>query len=239
MSLIFSLRTCIHVPFPTPLIYGRSISSTHKLFNEQKRRPKGPPTNFEIKHRFVKIFDPETQALTDSRPLTSVIESIDQRMEFVQLIRVEPDPVVKIMNKHDVYEKSKARKAKSTKSITKEIQMTWETAAGDLAHKLGKVRDALEEGSRVDIAFTTKKGRSPPSRPEMIGRIDEIVTQFADISTVRSPVKFQHGTTIIFLQGTATNSSPETTPNLGGSGPLKESKYRLRAARQRELETSK
>lgn len=244
MSLVFSLRAFIRGPLP-PSIYGRSISSTHRLFdeqkrNEQKRGPKGPLTNFDIKHRRVRLVDPETRLLTEPRTLRSIMESIDQRMEFVQLVRAEPEPVVKVMNKRDVYERSKSQKPKSTKSLTKEVQMTWETAAGDLAHKLGKVRDALEEGSRVDVVFTTKKGRSPPSRPEMLVRVDEIVAQHADISTVRSPVDFQQGTAIIFLQGKGTNCSPQTTPNPGKSGTPKESKYRLRAARQREmLATSK
>lgn len=112
--------------------------------------------------------------------------------------------------------------------------MTWETAAGDLAHKLEKVREALEEGSRVDVVFTTKKGRSPPSRPEMVGRVNEILKQVAEISTVRKPVEFQQDTAIIFLQSTNPIPAPQIT-SPGTSAP-KESKYRLRSARQRERE---
>ncbi|KAG5639146.1 hypothetical protein H0H81_006405 [Sphagnurus paluster] len=173
-----------------------------------------PPRDEEIEHRMVQLVDPETGRLMDPMPLSTLLASLDRRKQFVELVSLKPAPLVKIFSKAEVTQReheaeSKARAA-ARRVAQKEIQMTWSAAPGDLEHKLGKVRQELEVGARVDLVFTRKKNQAPLKMDEMKERAQEVVDSLADISKEWKEREVHQNMTAIFLQGTGEPPAPLT-----------------------------
>ena len=143
------------------------------------RRPK----NEDIKYSHVQVVNSEGK-LDPPRPLTAILASIERKDYFVQLV-TDDQPIVKIMNRKEMYEKSKAlkkaKKAAERSSEEKEIQMTWGVAIGDLSHKISKVREELEKRNRVNLIFAPKKGQPVPSPNERNEKMNEILEMLKDI----------------------------------------------------------
>ena len=90
-----------------------------------------------------------------------VLRMIDRKVEFIeQLDVVDGVPVCKIMNKKDAREAVKARKKqKQPSAVTKYLELNWAIDKNDLAHRLGKLREFLEQGKRVEVLLLKKKKR--------------------------------------------------------------------------------
>ncbi|KAJ7638394.1 hypothetical protein FB45DRAFT_1023189 [Roridomyces roridus] len=138
--------------------------------------------------------------------LRDLLERIDHRNQWVELVAQEP-PVVKIIDKKarlalQKQAKEKAREV-ARKNMVKEVQLTWMSEAGDLQHKLTRARAYLEMGARVDIVFSPKpKVTNPPPHVQR-EKIGEIVETLADVSTEFKPVEWRRGMAIVSLKGTA------------------------------------
>lgn len=91
--------------------------------------------------------------------------------------------------------------------------MTWYSSEADVETKLGKMREDLEKGYKVDLVIMSKKGMRPPSLEDMKGRVQEFVAHFSDIAKEWKERDFTKATAVIYLQGTATPSveAKETT----------------------------
>jgi len=164
------------------------------------------PRDEDIQHRIVQLVDPETGRLTEPIPLRSILADLDRRTKYVELVSSTPAPLVKIFDKlaesrRSAEAQQKARAA-ARKAIQKEVQLTWNAAPGDLAHKLEKVRQELERGVRVDLVFAKKKNQALIPLEEMQARAQEIIDSLADVSKEWKDRDVRASMTAIFLQGT-------------------------------------
>jgi translation initiation factor IF-3 len=88
------------------------------------------------------------------------LSSYSTKTHYLHLVSSNP-PIVKLIEKKAQQEKTvmqeKKAKAKRARVMeTSEVQITWESAKGDLMHKIALVRGILERGDRVEIAFIHK-----------------------------------------------------------------------------------
>lgn len=108
------------------------------------------------------------------------------RKYAVELVASKPEAVVKLVDLQEEYRRLKdehKKKREGPKAVEeKEVQMTWGVAAADLEHKLRKVREALDEGDRVAIAFSRKKGQVVLKREEMQMKMQELVDKLEPIA---------------------------------------------------------
>lgn len=180
------------------------------------------PQNKEIQHRVVQLVDPETGRLHPPTLLSAILASVNPKTHFVELATEDPNPLVKIVSKEDLKAKIKEQRLKKKlagKSMEqKEIQLTWGVAAGDLEHKLSKVRRELEKGNRVDLVYAPKKGQPLPNPAEMELRMQETVEKLADVGKEWKPKQVQKHMSVIYFQGhTRTQSSDSNKSDTNGS----------------------
>ncbi|KAF8883429.1 hypothetical protein BD779DRAFT_1663157 [Infundibulicybe gibba] len=185
----------------------QSTSRNAKLSNGAKKYLR----DGQIPHRTVQLVDQTSGRLTPPTTMAEVLASINRKTHFVELVSTEPTPIVKIIDKKEAFEKRKQQKAKakevSKKNTQKEVQLTWGAAAGDLSHKIKRVRQELEKGSKVDLVFAPKKGQPLPTPPEMRQRVDEVVEMLSDVAKEWKEKEFQKTAAAIFLQGLSQSDS--------------------------------
>lgn len=166
-------------------------------------------------YRVVQLVNSETGRLGEPTPLKEILDSIDRNTEFVELVSGGPAPVVKILNKHEVYLYKKEQKSREKEgrkaNAQKEVQFTWGAAESDLAHKLERVRVELAKGSKVDIVFTARKGQKSPPRWEMQRRLTEIAEMFSDISKEWRGKEYSRIIAAVYLQGIRQTQSEDAT----------------------------
>jgi len=118
--------------------------------------------------------------------LTDVLASVDLKTWRVELVTEDPEPIVRVVDRRESYEKWKEQKKAFRKGVKageqKEIQITWGVDAGDLKHKIMKARAELEKGCRVDIVIAPKRGQKLPKPNEMMARADEVSAMLLDIA---------------------------------------------------------
>jgi translation initiation factor IF-3 len=163
------------------------------------------PQGKHIKHKIVWYQDPETGKLTE-RNLQDLLASLDST-RTVQLVTVEPKPIVKIMQKGhrgNLNERRDRIKTKSKPPEHKEFQFTWSMGSRDFEHKLAKAREELAKGGIVDIVIASKpKQPWPPSR-EMEQKLDGIASGLSDVARERSHRETRNGIGALFLMGIKT-----------------------------------
>ncbi|KAI6168872.1 hypothetical protein EDD17DRAFT_1683659 [Pisolithus thermaeus] len=161
---------------------SRSYATPSKHVDNRK------PTNDKIPYAFVRVVDPETDKLSPTKQsLQTLLSSLDLKQWIVELVAAKPEPIVRILDRKEAFQKYKEqRKAmkKGTKSgeAAKEIQLTWATASGDVSHKLAKARSFLEKGCKVDIVFARKKGQPSVTPKEMQARLQDVASELEDVS---------------------------------------------------------
>jgi translation initiation factor IF-3 len=137
--------------------------------------------------------------------LQQVLDSIDHKEQWVELVAERPNPVVKIVNKKAQLIKQKEMKkghhAATRRNIIKEVQLTWSSEQGDLEHKLARARTYLEIGARVRIVFMSKANGIPTPQAVMLQKLKDTVEMMADASTEERPVEWRRNMAIIHLRG--------------------------------------
>jgi translation initiation factor IF-3 len=166
--------------------------------------PNKRPTDENIPFNFVRLVDPESGSLNLPTSLKTILGSIDRKTHRVELVTDAPDPIVKIVDTKEAREKYKELKkraqAAARAQVRKEIQVTWGVAAGDLAHKLGKVRQELMGGRKVDLIFASKKGQVVPTKQEMEARLESVLETLADVGKEYLPREMRNTTNVLFLR---------------------------------------
>ncbi|EPT03157.1 hypothetical protein FOMPIDRAFT_1095718, partial [Fomitopsis schrenkii] len=133
---------------------------------------------------------------------------------YVQLVRAEPEPIVKLIRASDTYSRKRASaEKKRTVRAQKEVQLSWAISEADLEHKFEKVREELEIGNRVDLAYLHKSGQTIPTREEMAVRAEETLKALEDAGAPWKPLTLTKTSLILHLQGHNEPSAPGT-PNL-------------------------
>lgn len=138
-----------------------------------------PPPKHRITHRIVQLVDSETNTLQPAQPLHSIV--YDKTTHELRLVSDSP-PVVKLINLADEADKARALEVKlklnrKTAFEDKEVQISWNSADGDLKHKLDIARGFLERGDRVHMVFAPKgTGAGVPDIAQ--ARKDEMLAYF-------------------------------------------------------------
>lgn len=178
-------------------------------FHHQQRRTAKkvaaavPPRDEDIEQPVVQIVD-SAGRLTIPLSLKGILDSIDKKCSFVQLIKTDP-PLVKIISKKMIFDKERVEKARARvsakKNTHKEVQLTWGANSADQAHKIERMRMELEKGSRVDLVIAHKKKQVLPKPAEMRERVQEMVDSLADVSKEWKDREVRATITAVFLQG--------------------------------------
>ncbi|KIK07643.1 hypothetical protein K443DRAFT_168371 [Laccaria amethystina LaAM-08-1] len=191
---------------PTALVKFQhgTRAMTSKTKQQKASSPRNQNRGENIKQRIVQLVDQETGKPGPPRNLGDILASIDEKTHYVELVSETPAPLVKIFDKAEEKIRYLARKAQAKASAQrnqrKEIQLTWSTQPGDIAHKLAKVREELEKGCRVDLVFAPKKKTNCPPIMVMRQRLDEFVAGCADLSSEWRERVFERGMGLVFLQ---------------------------------------
>ncbi|EIN10192.1 hypothetical protein PUNSTDRAFT_64372 [Punctularia strigosozonata HHB-11173 SS5] len=164
----------------------------------------GLPRNSKINKPIVQLVDPETGKLRDPERLSDILARIDKEKFFVELVSENP-PIVKVLSKQEEYKKKKAAKlkakeAKGKQMETKELQMTWGVAPGDVEHKMKKARQELERGNRVELVYARKKRQSMPDPAEQEATINAALQKVEDVAVEWKARDVQKTMTVVYLQ---------------------------------------
>ncbi|KAF9268373.1 hypothetical protein L218DRAFT_612450 [Marasmius fiardii PR-910] len=166
--------------------------------------PPGKLKNKHIPFTSVKLVDPESGSLIDTT-MSEILATMNKKTHFAELQTTVPFPVVKLINRDEARdERQKAKEIKKDlkkKNLTKEFQFTWGMEGGDLQRRLGRVRESLEKGLKVDLVFAPKPRQKGPPFPEMRERLQGVVEALKDVSTEWKARRFQSGIAAAFLQG--------------------------------------
>jgi len=85
---------------------------------------------------------------------------------FVQQVafpdETRPEPLCKIFDKKDYQKREMERKkamkaAKATKGETKQLELNWSIGGNDLDHRLGRLKEFLAKGWKVEVIFGSKR----------------------------------------------------------------------------------
>ncbi|WRT64959.1 uncharacterized protein IL334_001900 [Kwoniella shivajii] len=198
-TLIRSITTASATSSLQPVITARASSSRERLrfvrqassssssspsFGLRAPAPEAHPLSYKdasIPYRSVQLVDPATNHLMDPQPLRSILQTYDKSTHTLVLVNIDREtPIVKLINK--VEERKKERESeekirlKKRMSIEeKEVQVSWQSAKGDLSHKLELAKSLLEKGDRVQIVFANRKKSesiSDPKKQEIISSFD-------------------------------------------------------------------
>ncbi|KAI0346956.1 hypothetical protein BDW22DRAFT_1425048 [Trametopsis cervina] len=167
--------------------------------------------NANIPHRTAMLVERETGKLKGPLSLEEILDGRAKGgsegrhyVEAVELVAEKPQPIVKYVNIREEYMKSKVLSQKKREVAkaqkTKEIQVNFQVADGDLAHKLKKAREALEQGHRVIIVYTNKKRIARFTPSEMQEKAVSTVEMLADVAREFKPLDVLHSSATISLE---------------------------------------
>ncbi|GAB7365459.1 hypothetical protein MBLNU230_g6532t1 [Neophaeotheca triangularis] len=190
-----------HRPFTTT---PRPLAAKYREPEKRKHR-----IDDEISAQLIHIIDPSTNKFpvdpVTEEPLPprtpyDVLGSIDRKTHRLVQVAEPADPtdrlspaVCKIVSKKDVYEKDKKRKqlakaagggatAKSRAESMKTLELNWAIDGNDLGHRLGKVREFLAEGRRVEVVFAAKKKGRKATLEECRGVLERVREVCGEVS---------------------------------------------------------
>jgi len=113
---------------------------------------------------------PEDNRLTNLVPTREVLKSLgrDEKGRLTQFLQqvapidVEASryyPICKIFDKKDAQKDAMAKKkaARERKLQNKQLEIRWTVSDNDLSHRLGRLKEFLEKGYKVEIIFGAKR----------------------------------------------------------------------------------
>ncbi|EAL20718.1 hypothetical protein CNBE0830 [Cryptococcus deneoformans B-3501A] len=172
-----TLRAISHarlIPIPIPPILSRPASSGPP--RPRQTQPAAHPLSYRdssIPHSVVRLIGPE--GLLPPQRLSSILSTYSTSTHTLALVSVDGEyPVVKLVSKAEERdrEKEKEEKSKVKRKISmeeKEVQVSWQSAKGDLGHKLEMAKGILEKGDRVQVVFANRR-RAEPGILEEVGK---------------------------------------------------------------------
>ncbi|GHJ84385.1 hypothetical protein NliqN6_0787 [Naganishia liquefaciens] len=131
------------------------------------------PQNDEIPFDTVQVVSSEDKTLSPPQRMSDLLARYPAKTHSVQLVSSSP-PIVRVFAKADLQKadrsaKEKAKARRKVKQETSELQVTWESATGDLQHKLNQAKHILSEGDRLDLVFTSRAKNASPA-PQFAGK---------------------------------------------------------------------
>ncbi|KAH8102807.1 hypothetical protein DFH11DRAFT_323502 [Phellopilus nigrolimitatus] len=191
----------------------RAFSSSHTLLKQGRQEPRNAARNLrneEIDLRSVYVVNAETTKLGPRTPLHAVLAGVNRSTHFVELVSRDP-PVVKIVDSKAAHAARKALKARlrATRMEQKEVQMTWNVGAEDIAHKLRNARAQLVRGNMVDVAFAPKSKQPLPPRDEMRRKMQQVVDFVQDIAVEKQERTLLRNVGVVSLRPVKTKIQQE------------------------------
>lgn len=147
---------------------GGNVIQDHPLNYQKKEhaRPDRPPRDEEIKAYRIYLVNPETGKLSEPVSLLDVLNSRfkDEKGRPTQFLQeVAPAsrdedrayPICKMFYKKRAREVELAQRKtqKENKKQTKQLEISWTVSDNDLGHRLGRLKEFLEKGWKVEIVF--------------------------------------------------------------------------------------
>ncbi|WFD31796.1 hypothetical protein MSPP1_002835 [Malassezia sp. CBS 17886] len=137
----------------------------------------------------IRLVDPDSGKLAGPYDPRDIVQKIDRSAyALVQVAtgavdsaraswKLDDLPVCRLLSRREEYQKqrdAKKRRAQPQNAPLKIIRMSWHVSGHDRLHKVGKVRQELEHGSRVRVEIKTKSGRPkvPYGRDEYARRTE-------------------------------------------------------------------
>lgn len=144
---------------PAPIV--RSFRTSSSVL-AAKKPPIPIPRDATIPHRVVQLVSATDNSLGPPVDLASILSSYNPQTHTLTLVSQDP-PIVKLVEKREAQLKmkateDKARKRRARAMETSELQVSWESARGDMEHKVALARGILERGDRLELVFAHKKG---------------------------------------------------------------------------------
>lgn len=182
--------TCTPRPFAVASSSGGGGGGGGGNSNKKSRAPevRTQKWNEEITARIIQLVDPTTRQLGEPVTRYDVLRDLDQKTH--RLVQLTPDeegnrhfvPVCKIVSKKEAYESERRKKdaqkevkqAAAKERSVKTLELNWAIGGNDLAHRLEKVREFLEEGRRVEVVLASKKRGRKASLAECEGLLERI-----------------------------------------------------------------
>ncbi|WVR04507.1 hypothetical protein IAU60_001511 [Kwoniella sp. DSM 27419] len=166
-----------------------SRAASSSSFGLRAPAPPAHPLSYRdgaIPHRHVQLVDPTTNQLLEPQPLRAILSTYDTATHTLVLVNVDREtPIVKLVDK--VEERKKEREAEEKAKVKKrmameekEVQVSWQSAKGDLDHKLGLAKSLLEKGDRVQVVFANRKrgeAVAETKRAQITASFDEVLGQ--------------------------------------------------------------
>jgi translation initiation factor IF-3 len=126
-----------------------------------------------------------------------LLREIDQSTQFIELVSEKPNPIVRIRDKKEARDQEKQLKERraSSRTVLKEIKVSWVISSGDLDHKVTQMRQNLSKGYKVSVVFAAKPGQLPPPVTESEKVLDRVVDSLKDVATLQRLVQEGKGIT--------------------------------------------
>ena len=193
MSFISPLRPIWTTLRVSPSVVSSAGPSKPPLLISRPLRysaPDQPPVNpLSLRDEAIPI-SPVQLVLPDSslsppQPLRRVLSSYDHTTHTLALVQLDP-PVVRLLDIEAERQKERdaavaAKLRRKTALEDKEIQVSWSSASGDLAHKLALARGILERGDRVELVCAPRAGNRDKIA---LSRQEEVFDSFASLEDV-------------------------------------------------------
>jgi len=197
-TLLHSNRHPTHFPCLNPIALN---PRAHVRFKHKAPPPR--PRDESIPYTEVSLVEEDNVLVKMS--LKRLLSSINRLEQWVELVAVTPEPVVKIVNKKAALVTQKKMRERqrevARKNIVKEVQLTWGSEQSDLDHKLARVRSYLEMGAKVDIVMTAKTNAVAPPVKVQQAKVQSTIESLADIAKEWKPVQWRKNMAAIFLRG--------------------------------------
>ncbi|AFR95364.1 hypothetical protein J008_03229 [Cryptococcus neoformans] len=139
------------IPIPITPILARPASSGPP--RSRQTQPAAHPLSYRdssIPHSVVRLIGPE--GLLPPQRLSSILSTYSTSTHTLTLVSVDAEERDR--------EKEKEEKSKVKRKISmeeKEVQVSWQSAKGDLGHKLEMAKGILEKGDRVQVVFANRR----------------------------------------------------------------------------------
>jgi len=209
---------------PLRLLQRRAYHVKSKAVKEERA-----PRDDEITARFITFVD-ESGKIHEPRSTKLVlaeVESLNHTLnlragnvkpkKYKTLIQVndgEPGvpPICKIMDLGQMYQAAKKKKKQQFSSrsnaVTKTIELNWAVNAGDLEHRLERMKEFLGKGYKVEVVLASKskrKGRQATREEaeEVLRRVRGVVGETEGAKESRASEGNVLGTMTIHFEGTA------------------------------------
>ena len=147
--------------------------SAYRTFVTSRIHLAARPQNNEIPFDIVQVVSSEDRTLSPPQRMSDLLARYSTKTHSIQLVSSSP-PIVRVFAKADLQKadrsaKEKAKARRKVKQETSELQVTWESAMGDLQHKLNQAKHILSEGDRLDLVFTSRAKNASPA-PQFEGK---------------------------------------------------------------------